>query len=311
MCLGETGRYRVSRGAAGARDLSGGEGADVTERIRVGRGPRWLVLGLLSCGLSGPALARAGGGEGACREAPSKSDTESAKGAFRAGQDAFSEGDYGRAVQLWGQAYQEDCTAHALLLNLATAQELLGRPDEALAALRVFNRRAPSSPYVEANLKRIQRLERAVQERARLRARQARALEARQLRRPSEASDAAEPASTAVPLALAVTGAAVALTGGALYAHARYTAAQAADGCGRSPADCSNIEDVVDGERARSRAETAGWLAGAGLATAAGGLLWHLLRGDEAAGRDATQPSERWQPALAPTEASIHWRGTF
>jgi hypothetical protein len=33
---------------------------------------------------------------------------------------------------------------------------------------------------------------------------------------------------------------------------------------------------VVDGERARARAQTAGWLTGVGLATLAGGLVWHF-----------------------------------
>lgn len=109
-----------------------------------------------------PALA-----EGAdCARPPSTHAVESAQSAFREGQRAFSEGDYQRAIELWQQAYQSDCTAHALLLNLATAQELSGRDADAIASLRAFNERAPDSSYHEPNARRIERLEQRIAERS-------------------------------------------------------------------------------------------------------------------------------------------------
>ena len=106
-----------------------------------------------------PAAAAPAPAPRACTT-PSPQDVDAAKQAFRDGQSAFSEGDYQQAAELWQWAYEQDCSAHALLLNLATAQELLGRPDQAGATLRQFNERAPDSPYLEANRKRIARLER-------------------------------------------------------------------------------------------------------------------------------------------------------
>jgi hypothetical protein len=211
-------------------------------------------------------------GQNGCTESNVAKDPEAARVAFRAGQTAFSEGAYARAVELWDQAYRDDCTAHALLLNLAMAQELLGRPGDAIQTLTLFNGRSPSSPYVDANVKRIERLERAVAENSRDRARQNRALWS-PVERPTTSGDGA---GLSVPLVVAVAGGAIAVVGGALFAEGRLSATSAEERCGAARA-CEVVGNLVDGERARTRAEVGGWLGGAGLATAAGGVVWHLL----------------------------------
>jgi hypothetical protein len=218
-----------------------------------------------------PARAAATGQNG-CTESNVAKDPEAARVAFRAGQTAFSEGAYARAVELWDQAYRDDCTAHALLLNLAMAQELLGRPGDAIQTLTLFNHRSPSSPYVDANVKRIQRLERAVAEKNRDRARQNRALWS-PVERPTTSG---EDAGLSAPLVVAVAGGAMAVVGVALFAEGRLSASSAEERCGAARS-CEVVGGLVDGERARTRAEVGGWLGGAGLATAAGGVLWHFL----------------------------------
>lgn len=223
--------------------------------------------------------------EAGCAGSRSALDPEAARVAFRAGQSAFSEGAYARAVELWNQAYRDDCTAHALLLNLAMAQELLGRPEDAIHTLTLFNRRSPTSPYVEANVKRIQRLERAAAERRRERARRER-LDWSPVTRPAPED---EGPSLSLPFTLAIAGGAVALVGGVLFFEGRASASSADDRCG-SRAACDELDGFVDGERARSRAEVGGWVAGAGLLTLAGSVVWYLLS-------EPARPSDRASPS--------------
>jgi hypothetical protein len=241
-----------------------------------------------------------------CAGSRSANDPEAARVAFRAGQTAFSEGAYARAVELWNQAYRDDCTAHALLLNLAMAQELLGRPEDAIHTLTLFNRRSPTSPYVEANVKRIRRLERVAAEQRRQRARRER-LDGAPAAGPAAAEDGA---ILTLPMTVTVVGATVAAVGGILFAEGRLSASAADDRCG-SRSSCDEVGGVVDGERARARAETGGWIGSVGLVTAAGGLAWHLLS-------QPSRPLDQSAPAsgvalidLPLGGAGIGWFDTF
>jgi len=260
--------------------------------------------------LSGPAFAAewSPNEEDGCA-APAVGGTDAAKEAFRAGQAAFNEGAYGQAVQHWSRAYDQDCTAHALLLNLATAQELLGRPDDAIHALRLFNKRAPDSPYVDANLKRIDRLQRASAERAREKARRD-AVAKPILVRPTVSPSEPPSPSISLPLAVAGAGAVVTLGGAALFVEGRYSASAASDQCRTGPAGCLDADAVIAGERARARAETGGWIIGAGLITTAGGVLWHLLAERRPTG--VTGAAERrWDVAVSPRATQLQLSGRF
>src|SRR5688572_29021694 len=55
----------------------------------------------------------------ACASEPDAQSIQAARGAFEAGKAAFEEGDYDRAIMYWEDAYRRDCTAHAMLKNLA------------------------------------------------------------------------------------------------------------------------------------------------------------------------------------------------
>jgi tetratricopeptide (TPR) repeat protein len=245
--------------------------------------------------------------EDGCAESRSAQDPEAARVSFRAGQTAFSEGAYGRAVELWNQAYRDDCTAHALLLNLAMAQELLGRPEDAIHTLTLFNRRSPNSPYVEANMKRIQRLERSAAEQRRDRARRDR-LDWTPANRPAPAG---EGPSLSLPLAVTVAGGAIAVVGGVLFVEGRLSAGSADERCGSRDA-CTRVDGLVEGERARSRAEMGGWIGTAGLVTAAGGLVWHFLfQPDRPLDQSNPTPSGVSFVDLPARGAGFRWSATF
>jgi hypothetical protein len=268
---------------------------------------RRLALRLTAAGLiSGTANAEEVPTRSAdpCAGSSTAKDPEAARVAFRAGQTAFSEGGYARAVELWKQAYGDDCSAHALLLNLAMAEELLGRPDDAIHTLTLFNKRSPSSPYVDANVKRIQRLQMATAERKRELAVRGRPLWAPVVRPPDD-----EPSSLSLPLAVGLAGGAVAAVGAVLFFEGRASAASAEERCGAPRQTCGDVDGAIDGERARARAQVGGWMAGAGLVTAAGGVAWHFLV-------DAPRPLDQQPRAgLAVTAdvraARLAWSGEF
>ena len=73
-----------------------------------------------------------------CAHEPTETDLTAAKGAFQAGNASFDEADYPRAIVYWEDAYRRDCTAHALLLNLARAYELNGNKPQAVVALQTY-----------------------------------------------------------------------------------------------------------------------------------------------------------------------------
>src|SRR5688572_27310400 len=91
-----------------------------------------------------------------CTAEPTESDIAAAKGAFQAGQASFNEADYERAITYWEDAYRRDCTAHALLLNLARAYELDGDKRQAVEALQTFLARKPESPQKDQIERRIE-----------------------------------------------------------------------------------------------------------------------------------------------------------
>ena len=274
--------------------------------------PRTLVQGLVLGGLLPCAVAaQAGEDDGmmrpeSCADSRAAKDPEAARVAFRAGQTAFSEGAYARAVALWDQAYRDDCTAHALLLNLAMAQELLGRPEDAIHTLQLFNRRSPESPYVEANTKRIQQLERAVADKNRERTRQERAAWT-----PVDRPAADEGSGVPVPIVVSIAGGVLAVAGGVLYLEGSSSAASAEDRCGASRQQCENVDGVVDGERARSRAQVGGWMAGAGLVAAAGGIAWHILAQPERPLDQRAATSGLFLSIDGPGHAGVIWTGQF
>ncbi|HEY6722403.1 MAG TPA: tetratricopeptide repeat protein, partial [Polyangiaceae bacterium] len=115
-------------------------------------GPRTLGVVLFLSGHAAMAQTRP---YPECTAEPTEGDIAAAKGAFQAGQASFNEADYDRAITYWEDAYRRDCTAHALLLNLARAYELKGDKAQAVEALQTFLARKPESPQKDQIERRI------------------------------------------------------------------------------------------------------------------------------------------------------------
>src|SRR4029079_4709600 len=93
-----------------------------------------------------------------CTTVPTEADRNAAQGAFAAGQGSFNEADYATAITYWRDAYRRDCTAHALLLNLARASELKSDRAEAVNALETYLQRKPEAPDADQIRRRIENL---------------------------------------------------------------------------------------------------------------------------------------------------------
>ena len=270
---------------------------------------QWLSLTL--------ALAHVGAAHAQSPECPGPASavaTEAARSAFREGQTAFNEGDYARAVELWQGAYAKDCTAHALLLNLATAQELAGRPRDAIHSLVLYNERMPGSSYQEPNRRRIERLQQLLSAPPPAVAADPPPPAASPALAPPPSAASAVPvvvvgataaattptpiagvgeppvpppsaseSRSLLPLGVAAVGAAATLIGGVVYVGAVVSSGSAAERCGGPRSACSDPDAVADGEAARARAQTAGWIATIGVATALGGVVWYLVLPSNAA----------------------------
>ncbi|HEX9620130.1 MAG TPA: hypothetical protein VF989_08350 [Polyangiaceae bacterium] len=95
-----------------------------------------------------------------CTREPTEGDVGAAKGAFQAGQASFNEADYGRAIFYWEDAFRRDCTATALLLNLARGYELAGNKRQAVVALETYLARQTDTPQRDQITRRIEVLNR-------------------------------------------------------------------------------------------------------------------------------------------------------
>jgi hypothetical protein len=255
-----------------------------------------------------------------CAREPTEGDIAAAKGAFQAGQGSFNEADYPRAITYWEDALRRDCTANALLLNLARAYELYGQKRQAVVALQTYLTREPSSPQRDQINRRIEVLNSQI------------AAE-QPAPQPTAPVPTAAPAPTAAPVApppqestggggrpilpliVAGVGGAVAIVGGVLYLNAASDVSAAEEAC-PDRRDCPpDITD--DGNSAVSRQNIGGGLFIGGLAVAAAGTVWYFLSPAEgAAARSAHRPhvarrTTTWSPAIAPGFAGLGVSGSF
>ena len=77
-----------------------------------------------------------------CGHTPSTEDVNAAKGMHAAAEQYYAKGQYDRAIASWTDAYNFDCTAHRLLINIGNAHEKLGNADQAIHAFEVYIDRA-------------------------------------------------------------------------------------------------------------------------------------------------------------------------
>ena len=235
-----------------------------------------------------------------CTREPTDADVAAAKAAFQAGNASFNEADYPRAILYWEDAYRRDCTAHALLLNLARAYELSNQKRQAVVALQAFLARQPDSAQKDQILRRIEVLNKQIEQDQRA------ATPAPVTPAITQPQTPATPASTTtlqaqtatpmdsgttsrspLPLFVAGGGAVVAIVGGIVYFISAnkvdgYENDPPPDGCGGDRQTCPD-EAVENGvlDRANAavtRQDVGGVVALVGLGAVAGGLIWYFVQ---------------------------------
>jgi tetratricopeptide (TPR) repeat protein len=222
-----------------------------------------------------------------CTTTATEADRKAAQGAFAAGQGSFNESDYSTAITYWRDAYRRDCSAHALLLNLARAYELKGDKAEAVNALETYLQRKPDASDADQIRRRIENLK--SQMTATEKPVPATALPAAAAAVPPPPTPSPAPAApppppesadsgrsrSPVPLIVAGGGGVLAIVGALVLAGGASKVKEAEDKC---PSRESCPPDVAEeGNAGRRQQTTGGVLLGVGVAAAGGGLLWYFL----------------------------------
>jgi tetratricopeptide (TPR) repeat protein len=216
-----------------------------------------------------------------CDVEPDERAMAAAKGAFEAGNAAFNEADYPRAITYWEDAYRRDCTAHPMLRNLARAYELDGHYAGAIAALETFLARQPNSGDEASIQRRIDALKKKLED-TELQAEPAQPVESApepEVTPPPEPPPA-EPkmARSTLPLYVAGGGALVGLVGGVLWFPAYSTLDEIDQECPNRDERCPR---GVEGNQARSDVTLWGIVGGVGATVAVAGVVWYFLQEEQ------------------------------
>lgn len=269
----------------------------------------WVAVTLVSS--PAVALAQEGKTFPECTHAPSERDISAAKGAFEAGQVSFHEADYARAILYWEDAFRRDCTALALLLNLARAYELAEQKAHAVSALETYLARRPNAADRDQILRRLEVLRRQLDEEREAARREAEPDPAQSA--PSRAPEplpAVEEAPTAStqapvwPLFVAGGGLATSVVGVVLWAVNQSTI----NDCSKESAGvyvCRDAADKQAAEDALPRRNVGIGLTLGGGAVAIGGAVTYFFLRQQAQGTATLQPS------VGPGFAGFSYSGTF
>ena len=231
-------------------------------------------------------------------------DTARSKELYDQGSRAYKAGEYRRAVELFLEAYDLS-GAPAILFNIAQAYRLDGACADALIYYRRSLAEEPDAANRAEVEERIAEMETCKEKPSRAPAEPPRAAVAAP---PSAAAEppasAAAPSGltarapeptrrrSAVPLVVAGVGAAVAVTGAIIYLQASAKFDEVESTCPCEPGEFSGWETATDASYV---------LMGAGLATAAAGLIWRWRQSD----------GEPKRIGLVPTAGGIGWAGSF
>jgi hypothetical protein len=271
-----------------------------------------------------------------CTTQPTEGDRKAAKGAFDAGNGSFNEADYATAITYWRDAYRRDCTAHALLLNLARAYELKGDRAEAVNALETYLQRKPDDPTADQIQRRIQNLKSQMT---------AAPPTAPVAPAPVPTSTAAPAASvpppslpppgdqgtsggkSTTPLIIAGGGVVLTVVGAIVLSGGLSKIKDAEDVCPNrqcpkynpltEKAKYDQVEAARDlGNTGRGQANLGGVLLGVGVVGAIGGTVWYLTssgKGKTAASTNGAPLAGRTTltPALSPGFAGVSLGGRF
>jgi tetratricopeptide (TPR) repeat protein len=231
-------------------------------------------------------------------------DTARSKELYDQGSRAYKAGDYRRAVELFLEAYDLS-GAPAILFNIAQAYRLDGACADALLYYRRSLAEEPDAANRAEVEERIAEMETCTEKPPRTPAEPPRAAAT------APPSAAAEPPASAaapsgltaqapepsrrraaVPRVVAGVGTAAALTGAVMYLQASAKFDEVESTCPCEPGEFSGWETATDASSV---------LMGAGLATAAAGLIWWWKQPD----------GEPKRVGLVPTAGGIGWAGSF
>jgi tetratricopeptide (TPR) repeat protein len=295
------------------------------------------VFGLGLCLASASAAAEDRHDYPECTSKPTDADVEGAQGAFKAGKARYDEGNRERAILYWEDAYRMDCTAHDLLINLATAYELQGNKEQALLALETYLKRVPESKKREQVSRRIEQLKSQIDsEKKKAQA----ALPAAAPASPGQpaagqgtsATGAAlgtaapgagsgEPPPTSssrrrplAPLILAGAGGVVTIVGLGMFAAASSDVQSYEKQCGPGGKQCPSPAIAQKANDAVQRRNAAGGVTVVGLAVTGAGLLWYFLSKPQPSPAPQAlelSPSTRLSPTVGRSFAGLEFSGAF
>lgn len=211
-----------------------------------------------------------------CDRTPTPADVEAARAMHTAAVELFNRGEYDRAIENWRDTYKVHCTAHAVLLNVASAYENKGDKESAIAALEAYLKRSPDAPDAESTKKRIEELKKSIPPKADT--------------APTASSSARPPPPPPTAQAkferpfgykpwIAVGAGGAALVAGALLVPIGLSfISEAEDACGPNHACKQSQADIADKGNTGRTLVIAGDIAlGVSAGALAGGLVWQFL----------------------------------
>jgi len=250
-----------------------------------------------------------------CDKKPSADDTEAAKGLFSAGKVSYNEGDYAKAISLWRDAFERDCTANPLLQNLANAYEKAGNLDASIVTLETFLKRDPQNSEAPTIQKRIENMKKAKAAAAATATTSAPAATTA----PTATTPPTQPSTTAsvsltdgsrpmLPLYVAGGSGIVAILGGAIYLNAtsKYNDYKDKIAAAKAAKDTQLASSLAkDGNKTITTQHIGSAVGIVGLVGVAGGLTWYFLSKPE------QKAARVLVPELSPGYAGFSMGGRF
>jgi hypothetical protein len=297
-------------------------------------------LAVASSALVLVASAQAQAGYPTCDKRPTPADIEAAKGLHKAAEQYNAKALYERAIESWRDAYNFDCSAHRLLINIGNAYEKLGKTREAIDAFDTYvSRVGPAAD--QTIVEKVENLRKLLGDQAKPPLPPTGTGGGGPVHDPGRGnggggplppSPPPEPPDTGggpgpAPWILVGGGGLLAVVGAILLPVGLGKVGEADDICGgfrdpcgdpdglggpeKSTVSLSEQQRAADlGNQGRTMVGAGGALVGLGVAAAAGGVLWYALAPTESTPAPP-QTAFRLAPAAGPHAAGLSVSGLF
>jgi hypothetical protein len=246
-----------------------------------------------------------------CAKKPTPADIEGAKGAHNAAKQFYDRAEYEKAIRYWYDAYGFDCTANAVLINIANAYERLGDRAATVQTLETYLKRTGPDPTLEQKIKNLKAAMMAPAPTATATATvapTATAVPTTVPTAPPPVTDGPRPYGI-TPWIVVGGGGALAIVGAILVPVGLGAISDAEAKC-PSRMNCS--QDVTDqGNAGRTQATAGSALLGVGVAAAAGGLVWQLVFNKPKPAQTPAKQGVWVSPVAGPGQTGVTLGGTF